>query len=401
MMERIKHKSSKRSSSNKQFHPRTYPIQIRRTSISIDIPRTNSSHPIDCHTENIHVDSDTACLKPHVPLRSQKQLKRDLLRCSAQRPTLLGVQTLQTPRHRHHHHHHPPLQQTHSLASSSSTASLFDRRHRTLSVHSHTFYATIDRIGPWPDISINRLPTGNELVRPLKNLRNKNARLFSPKYYAALAENNAQFKCHASNRTYIEEYRKQKGYVLIPNSTQKQLTLLSMSSSLKRDDDDQLSAIGSFSGGQGSCIARDRTDLSSARAPLSTRGITRSGDDLLDPHDEPVPMVASTSNPGSLLPSIPIRNNQNNQPPRAIRQSPQQPMINLPPINKTSYRYLNSIQAVEKTYGENKKPSKENQSKVYVIAERPPKKRYDSSFLLVRKSSYALFFHQALGVHLH
>ena len=377
----MKHKASKRSSSNKHFHPRTYPIQIRRTSISIEIPTTIVSNTNDFNAGTVHVESDTACMKPHVPLRSQKQLKRDLLRCSNQRPTLLGVQTLQTPRHRHHH----ALQQIQSHASSSSTSSSFDRRHRSLSVHSHTFYATIDRIGPWPDISVNRLrSTGNDLLRPVKNFRvNKHPRVFSPKYYAALAENTTQFKVHASNRSYIEEYRKEKGYILIPRAPQKQMTLLSISSSLKRDDDDQLSVIGSFSNGPGSCTNRDRTDLSSAHVPLSARGITRSADDLLKHHDEHIPMVASTSNPGNMFPSISTRNN--NHPLRTIRQAQQQPAINLPAINKTSFRYLNSIQAVEKAYREGKKPLKENQSKLYLIDGRP-KKRYDLSFEVMRNN---------------
>lgn len=374
----MKHKSSKRSSSNKQFHPRAYPIQIRRTSISIEIPTALVSNTNDYNTNTVHVESDTACMKPDVSLRNPRQLKRDLLRCSNQRPTLFGVQTLQTPRHRHHHHH--ALQQTQSHASSSSTSSSFDRRHRSLSVHSHTFYATIDRLGPWPDISINRFrSTGNDHLRPLKNFRtNKHPRVFSPKYYAALAENTTQFKFHPSNRTYIEEYRKQKGYVLIPRAPQKQMTLLSISSSLKRDDDDQLSMVGSFNGEVGSFINRDRTDLSSAHVPLSARGITRSADDLLKYHHEHIPMVTSTSNPGNMFPSIPNRSNNNNNhqhPLRTIRQAQQQPTIHLPAINKTSFRYLNSIQAVEKAYREGKKPPKEHQSKVYLIDGRP-KKRY-------------------------
>jgi hypothetical protein len=372
----MKHKSSKRSIYNKQFHHRSYQTQTRRSSVPIDHTHAISLNQIDLGIGTVHVESQTLCLKPNVSLRSQKLLKRDLLRCSNQRPSFLGVQTL--PPSRHHHHHHG-LQQTHSMASSSSTSSSFDRRRRSLSVNSHTFYATIDRIGPWPDISINRLrSSGNELLRPLKNFRHpKHHRLFSPKYYAALNDNAGKFQFHPSNRTYIEEYRKQKGYLLIPRSIQKQPTSLSLSS-LKQVDDDQVSAIGTFSGGAGNSPARERSDLSTTNLTLSTRGKTKSADELLinnNNHITHEPFISFAKNQMNIFPTISIRNNNNNNQLRSIRPTQHHQAITLPAISKTSIRYLNSINSVGKAYVGNKKALKENESKLYLLDERP-RKRY-------------------------
>ena len=293
----MKHKSSKRTIPPKQTHHRSYQTQTRRSSIPIEHTRRISPNQTDLGSGTAHLDAHTLCLKPNVCFRSQKLLKRDLLRCSNQRPSLLGVQTLfQPPRHHH------ASQQTHSVASSSSTSSSFDRRRRSLSVSSHTFSATIDRIGPWPDVSINRLRSdGNDLLRPLKNFRNsKNPRLFSPKYYAALNDNKFQF--HPSNRTYIDEYRKQKGYLLVPRSIRKQPTSLSLSS-LQQLDDDQLSAIGTFSGGVGNGSIRERSDFSSTNLTLSTRGLTKSADNLLESSEKSCPNCCLNIESNELLSS--------------------------------------------------------------------------------------------------
>jgi hypothetical protein len=260
------------------------------------------------------------------------------------------------------------------MASSSSTSSSLDRRrHRSLSVSSHTFNATIDRIGPWPDITINRLRSdGNELLKPLKNFRHpKNPRLFSPKYY----DNTTKFQCHSSNRMYIDEYRKQKGYLLIPQSTQKQPTSTSLPS-LKPIDDDQLSAIGTFSdGGARNSSPAERSNLSVTNLTLSTRGITKSADDLTNNNNHNLthePFISLTKNQMNIFPALSIRNNQQNL--RPIRPTPINQALNLPAISKTSLRYLNSIHSVEKAYGHSKKATKESESKLYVLEGRPRKR---------------------------
>ena len=62
-----------------------------------------------------------------------------------------------------------------------------------------------------------------------------------------------------------------------------------------------------------------------------------------------------------------------------MRHTPHRPAISLPAITKSSFRYLNSLNAVEKAYADTKKTSKENHSKLYLLDGRP-KKRYDFPF---------------------
>jgi hypothetical protein len=369
----MKHKSTKRSSSNKHPHHRSYQPQTRRLSTPNDKTRLLLPDKIDLGTGTVHLDSHTLCLKPNVPLKSQKLLKRDLLRCSNQRPSLLGQQTLQPPRIHH------GSQQTHSVVSSSSRSSSYDHqnshRRRSLSVHSHTFHATIDRIAPWPDMSISRLRSdGNELLRPLKSFRNmKNPRLFSPKYYASLGENRVKFQFYASTRTYMEQYRKQKGYLLNPRPPPQQTSLsLSSSAQLVQSDDDQLSAVGTYSGGAGNGTARERSYLSATDLSLPHTGITRSINDIFD-YTTKSPIFSSITNQMNILPSIANRNGHI----RSIRPSQhQQTTPTLPSVNTTSLQYISRMGSVEKTYGnENKKNSTQNQSNLYFLDGRQ-KKRY-------------------------
>jgi hypothetical protein len=354
----MKHKTSKRS---------TKQSQTRRSPTSTDHIQTISPNKIDLGTGTVDLDSHTICLKPNVPLKSQKILKRDLLRCSNQRPSLLGVQTLQPPRITHH-----GSQPMHSVSSSS----LIDHRnipnHRSLSVNSRTIYSKIDRIAPWPDISINRLCSDeNDLLRPIKNYRHlKNPGLFSPKYYAALNDN-TKFKFYPSKRTYIEEYRKQKGYLLNPKS--KYTTSLSLSSSTQflNSDDDQLSTVGTYSAG-GNGIVRERSDLSITNPSLA-RGPTKSVDDI---HTYRSPINASVPNHLNILPSIPIRNNNL----RSTRHTQlHHQTITLPTLANSSIQYLNNMTSFEKSYGDNKKNLRGNQSKLFVIDGRQ-NKRYSISF---------------------
>ena len=364
----MKHKLPKRSISNKHPHHKPLQAQPRRLSTPHDYNRTASPNKINSGIETIHSDSHTTCLKPNVPLKSQKLLKRDLLRCSNQRPSLLGPQTLQTPRIHHGSQQIPSVLSSSNRSNAQRQCSLSDNNSQKL------LHTTIDRIGPWPDISINclRSSDGNDVIQPLKNLRNtKNPRLFSPKYYAALNDNINKFKFHASKRSYIEEYRKQKGYV-ISSRPKPQTTSLSLSSSgrLQKSDDDQLSVFGTISGGTGSYTARDRTDFSASNLSISIGGIIKSVDDIIDSNRLP-----STSNQSNILPSIPIRNNNHSRLTRPIQHQQT--------ITHSSFQYLNNLSPIETVYDEKKKFSIHNQSKLFFIDGRP-QKRYSIFFILFR-----------------
>ncbi|CAF3128905.1 unnamed protein product [Rotaria sp. Silwood2] len=380
----MKHKFSKRSISNKQSQHRSYQTQTKRLATPIDHVRTKTPNNIDLNTESVPSDSLSPCLKPIVPLKSQKLLKRDLLRCSNQRPSILGPQILQQPRIHH------GFQQTHSVAlsstSSSTSSSSLDRHHvprrRSLSLNSHTLYPTTNRIGPWPDSTINRLILDdNDLSRPIKKLRNiKNPRVFSPKSLSSLTDNTGPFKIYPSKHTYIEEYRKNKGYVLNLNSISQgtSLSLSSSSSQLQESDDDQLSIIGTYSGGgaTGNNTIIERTNLSTTNLSSMTRTIIKSTDIMID-NTNRSPLISSVINQLHMLPSIPMRNSNYF---RASRRTKHHPNITLPALTNSSIGYLNSMNSVEKLYGNNKKSSTENPSKLFFMTGRP-KKRYSNIFL--------------------
>jgi hypothetical protein len=315
-----------------------------------------SSNKSNSSTDSSHSDSHTTCLKPNLPLKSQKLFKRDLLRCSNQRPSLLGPQTLQ-PLHINNGSQQIPCVE---LSSSRQNAQL----HCSLPGNAHKLRATIDRIGPWPDISINCLRSDeNDLIQPLKTYRNsKNTIFFSTKYYATLDGNINKFKFHPSAGSYIEEYRKEKGYLIssCPKSEDIPLSLSSLVRSQKSDDD-QLSTCGTCSRTTGTNSVRNPSDVSTGR-------ITKSADDAMDNIRSP-----TISNN---LPSISVRNpNQI----RLVRGTQPQQTILLPTIKTSSFEYLNSKNPIQTVYGGNKKFSKHNQSKLYIIDGRQ-QKRYWSFF---------------------
>jgi hypothetical protein len=355
----MKHKHSKRSISNKQSHHQVSQTQTRRSSTPRDYKRTISSNKSISSTESADSDSYTKCLKPNVPLKSQKLLKRDLLRCSNQRPSLLGPQTLQPLRINNGSQQIPCVE----LSSSRQNAQL----HCSLPDNARKLRATIDRIGPWPDISINCLRSnGNDLIQPLKNFRNsKNPIFFSTKYYGALDGNINKFQFHPSARSYIEEYRKEKGY-LISSCSKPQGTSLSLSSLglTQKLDDDQLSTCGTCSRATGSNSVRNQSDVSIGR-------ITKSADDVIDNNRSP-----TISNN---LPSLSVRNHSRI---RLVRSTQHQQTIILPTIKPSSFQYLNSKTPIQTVYNENKKFSKPNQSKLYIIDGRQQKRYWIFLFLL-------------------
>lgn len=358
----MKNKSTKRSLSNKHSNHRRHfhHSTTRRSSIPTDSQlRTLTPSRVHFGTGVAHLDESNACLCPRNLSKNVKLLKKDLLKCSNQRPSLLGAQTLQPPR----------LHQS----QQSHTSSSFDReqpaRHRSLSNHSNTLYATIDRIGPWPDVSISRIRSdGNDLLRPLKTFRNvKNPRVFSPKYYAALTDNTTRFKFYPSTRNYIDEYRKQKGYLLDARSlSMGPQTSLSLSSSiaLQQSDDDQLSFGGTFTGTAGDATIRDRSEF--LTSDFSQLGKS--------PNDFVEPVISNIQ--ATILPSILPRVN----PPKATHRPGPPPVlaqqtITLPTLAHSSLHYLNSMNSVEKTYGEHKKTSRHpNPSKVFLLDGRQKKR---------------------------
>ncbi|CAF1434305.1 unnamed protein product [Adineta steineri] len=380
----MKHKLTKRSLSNKHLQPRSLPTQTRRLSTPHDHNRTLSPSKTNSGANITDSDSHVLCLKPNVPLKTQKLLKRDLLRCSNQRPSLLGVQTLQPPRI---HHGSQPV---HSL-NPSSVNHQAAKRHGSLPDNPQTLHATIDRVGPWPDISINCLRSeGNSILQPLKNFRStKNSRFFSPKYYAALAENNTKFKFQPK-QSYIEEYRRQKGY-LISSQPTPQSTSLSSSSygRLQRSDDDQISAYGTSSNGTGSYTARDRTDMSTGNLSVSHRSMVKSAEDISDNNRLSSNSFVKTQI--NNLPPISIRHhNKNNHHHHHQQQQQQQQQhhftqyrlarpvpqhaLTLPTIVSSTFQYVNDMNTIEKPYRGHKKLSIQNPSQLYIIDGRQQKR---------------------------
>ena len=359
----MKNKLNKRSLSQKQNIPRrSQNTNTRRMSISTVNTRTASPNRVHFGAGAFDLDNHWPCLKPSHGLKNQKQLKRDLLRCSNQRPSLLGPQTLQPPRL----HQGSISNRPNALHSSSSyDQDRFSRQH-SFSSHSNSFQGTIDRVGPWPDVSIIRVRSdGNDLLRPLKSFRNtKNPRVFSPKYYSSLAENNGRFKFQPSTKTYIDEYRRQKGYLLNNRQAMVNYAAPSVSSSLQQihSDDDQLSGVGTFSGIAGDSTMTDRTDFVS-----SDRSVIRSNDRWRPSHESD--LIKSVSNmstgPNPVFPPM----QQRTVHPRAATRSliPTQQAINLPTLTATSLSYLSSMNSVGKIYGDPKKASRDNPSKLYIL----------------------------------
>jgi hypothetical protein len=378
----MKHKSTKRSHANKHREERRLSI----ASTGIFDPTTISSKKVDLGTGTVHLDPQSLCFKSHSALKSQKALKRDLLRCSDQRPSLLGPQTLQPPRIHH------GSQQGHASGSSNIDHQQQQARRRSLSVNSRTFYATIDRIGPWPDISISRLRSdGNEFLRPLKNFRSlKNPRVFSPKYYAGLTENTSKFKFYSSTRNYIDEYRKQKGYLLDARTIVPTASLsLSTTVPIQQFEEDQPYFAGEFNGSGSDINNRtigDRSIISTTEISLPISAPTKSINEISDginisPSIPSVTKIFNETHHNNSFPPVVMRNGHvrsTRHPPHyavVAQQSQHQQAIALPSLTASSLHYISSMNSVGKAYSYSKKPPMHNQSKLIFI-EGPHKKKY-------------------------
>ena len=376
----MKRKSLKRSILNK------HEKHLSNSLTTVIDATTISPDQVDLGTGTVHLDSHGPCLKANLTLKSQKVLKRDLLRCSDQRPSLLGSHTLQPPRI---HHGFQQRSKT-TLPSPSSSADYYKPKHRhSLSMNSRKFYATIDRIGPWPDISISRLRSdGNELLRPLKNFRNlKNPRVFSPKYYAGLNENTSKFKFYSSTRNYIDEYRKQKGYSL--GATTLPLTVR-LSAPVPPSDDGQFSGLDTLSSSVvadfNSNTTKDRGVLSMMDLSFRAHELSKSTNSLLEYSNTPpsipsVTKIFSDPHHVNYFPTIAMRNGhlrQTRHPPHhsvIAQQSQHQQSITLPSLTASSLHYANSMNSIEKAYSNSQKPSTQNQPKLFFIDDRN-RKRY-------------------------
>ncbi|CAF1089314.1 unnamed protein product [Rotaria magnacalcarata] len=371
----MKHKFLKRSISNKQTQHRSYQTQTKRIPTPIDHVRSSSPDQIDLDIESVLSDLYSPCLKPTVQLKSQKLLKKDLLRFSNQRPSLLGPQTLQS------HSIHQASQQIHSVTSSlsksSSSSSSNDgriaSRRRSLSLTSRTFHATIHRIGPWADKSMNYFRSNqSDTSRPLQKLRTiKNLRISSPKSCISSNDNTYQFKIHPSKHTYIDEYRKSKGYLLnLPSSKQDTFLSLSSSTEIQDYDDDQISVVGTCRGGVGNSSLIERTYLSTTHMSSIAGTNSKFAGEIIDNLNRS-PRISSTMNQVHIPSVMPTQNNSHF---RWSRRSQFNSTRMLPPLTNQPLQYLSSIDPIGKLYARTKKTSTHNPAKLLFVNGRPKKR---------------------------
>ena len=356
----MKHKPSKRSSSNKHPHPsRSTQLATRRLSTPGHTAPPISTEPSDTGL----LESDSPCLKPTTSLKSYKLLKRELLRCSNQRPSLLGSQTLQ-PFRVHH-----GSQQFASLTS----LSLDEEHRRSLTIHSQPLPISTDLIGPWPDISIARpRPDENDSSRPLKALRQtKHSHGYSPKYHTSLRDKTNQFQFYSSTRTCIDDYRQQKGYRLNIRPARPRAAL-SVSSSLLlvQSDDDLLSLTGTLSSGPTTTESSigERTDLLARDSPpfsSPVRPTRKSLPEFVD-HSKSRPIQPTLN----MFPAIPTRHGVM----RSTRPTQHLSSIALPTLTNPSLQYINSMNSVEAAYGESKPSPAPNASNLFFLDGRQKKR---------------------------
>ena len=374
----MKHKSSKRAISNKQYlGDSTCEAQTRRFSSSSTpavANRRRSTDRVELGTSAGPLDSRNACFKANLTLKSQKQLKRDLLRCGDQRATFLGSQILPTPRTQHT-----------SLHKRSTESLSVDRlpviRRRSLSVNTGLSYPAAARIGPWTDTTISQLCSDRAaFLQPLKICHSlKKPRVSSPKSYTTSSDNSEKFKFHSSTQSYIDEYRKQKGYQIeIPVQSQSKIrSAFRTQPGVTHPSAVESNAPIALNGKSGSdLLPLPTTDLSLAQARLS-----RSIHDLAELANNPPSIPSLTkilTEPYYIhnFPTIAMRNGHL----RPTRHPPHHPLIAqqsiaLPCLTGSSLNYLNSINSLEKPFPTGTKASMQNQSRLFFIQARR-KKRY-------------------------
>lgn len=375
----MKHKSSKRAISNKQCsRDSTCETQTRRFSSSSTPTVSNrrrSTDRAELGSSTARSDSRNPCFKANLTLKSQKLLKRDLLRCNDQRPTFLGSQILPIP-----HTQHPSLHKR--SIQSSSVDRLRKTRRRSLSVNTGLSCLGADQIGPWPDTTIGRL--GSDGARFLQSLKTchslKKPRVCSPKSYTGSSENTEKFKFYSSTENYIEEYRKQKGYRL--ETTHKSQGKFRSVSNTELEVDhsspaENTTTIDSSRKSTSDSLSLPMTELSLAQARLS-----RSIHDLAELANNPPSIPSLTkilSEPYYIhnFPAIAMRNGHL----RPARHPPHHPIVvqqstTLPRLTGSSLNYINSMGSVEKPFPTGTKASMANQSKLFFIQARRKKRYY-------------------------
>ena len=376
--EAMKHKSSKRAISNKQCsRDPTCETQTRRFSSSSTPTVSNrrqSTDQVELGSSTVQADSRNPCFKANLTLKSQKLLKRDLLRCSDQRPTCLGSQILPTLRSPHPSLHKRSTQ-------SSSVDRLRTTRRRSLFVNTGLSCLGAERIGPWPDTTIGRLRSdGTEFLQPLKICHSlKKPRVCSPKSSTGSSENTEKFKFYSSTDNYIEEYRKQKGYRLETTSKGQGKFRPVSNTELEVDHTspaENTTTIDSSTKSVSDSLPLPMTDLSLAQARLN-----RSIHDLAELANNPPSIPSLTkilSEPYYIhnFPAIAMRNGHL----RPARHPPHHPIVvqqstALPRLTGSSLNYINSLGSVEKPFPTGTKASMATQSKLFFIQARR-KKRY-------------------------
>ncbi|CAF0745511.1 unnamed protein product [Adineta ricciae] len=386
----MKPKTSKRSSSNKQQQNNTSPPnrsrRLSNSSTGVLETQGKSSTKTSSCTESNCLDTNTSLCKASLLLKSQKVFKRDLLRCSDQRPSVLGSHILQTSRIRHESQQPQP-----TLNHGQS------HRRRSLSADPYLRHTTSERIGPWPDLpAVRTTSAGNDSSNPMKASRNiKNPRVFSPKYYAALMENTVKFRYHTSSEMYINEYRKQKGYLL---STRADAKVLPRVLPIQPSDDDELSVtdilVDKACRAGGDALENDTTTTTERTMASTNDQLTESTIDLSSRQNALIKSTNSFTDHPNIPPSIPSLTKSINETHhmsnfstvafrnghlRAIRhpnqhRHHQQQTIVLPPLNPSSLQYLNSMNSTDRYYSNIvRKPSVQNHQKFFLLEGRSKK----------------------------
>jgi hypothetical protein len=375
----MKNKSSKRILSNKydypQQHRRDHSCDIENahcstSSIRIESARNRSIDPIE--SDCVRTKYDSPCLEQHRSSKSQRLLKRDLLRCSESRLSLFDRQSLLFD----------PIAQCMRSKCSSLADCQTRIQHRSVSVNLDANQTrTNDRFGPWPDVSIcqEKHSNSNDSIRRSKNLRHLRA-----SHHSSINDKTTKFKFDCSTELYIDEYRKQKGYMLdVPIMSSP--TCLLLQPEQQSDVDDQ-SAAGLSSVTWTDINSRTSSDIMSLSASdISLVQCNKPMKSIIDgaDHSNSAPSIPTITKMLRTpyyfhhLPSIAVRNNHF----RPIRARPHhpltatQPSIVLPSLIGSSIQYLNSLTQSDRSHSTSQTKSLSQTPSKLVFIQAQPKKR--------------------------
>ncbi|CAF5217292.1 unnamed protein product, partial [Rotaria magnacalcarata] len=183
-------------------------------------------------------------------------------------------------------------------------------------------------------------------------------------------DNTYQFKIHPSKHTYIDEYRKSKGYLLnLPSSKQDTFLSLSSSTEIQDYDDDQISVVGTCRGGVGNSSLIERTYLSTTHMSSIAGTNSKFAGEIIDNLNRS-PRISSTMNQVHIPSVMPTQNNSHF---RWSRRSQFNSTRMLPPLTNQPLQYLSSIDPIGKLYARTKKTSTHNPAKLLFVNGRPKK----------------------------